>query len=458
MAIKQRAMNTRRSNQLVKFLITLLVVCCCLLLASLNYFHRHYYYHRHSLYSFSTHNDDMPFGILSNLPRNVAGNVIHDNPSFLLTEEATSNGTNRNQGNIHGQQPVHRNTSTDRNISIAGPDAWWELHAEALARPWMPWNENYPPFDWCIPQTRVLKRPKQVVGTESVGIMYTKNPKAASSTGAGITLQIAHNVAQRLNYSYTVCTSNWSHPFAHWKGFAYRNPSKSFLWTNIRHPKSKCISEYTHFIMSRQNSTKLDGLPRFCQDTKSSQIKYLHTSKKRINLRHIQAAKDSLTRYVLGSYDFIAIVERQEESLIVLKLLLGLEHSDILVLSAKQSNQHHWEQLGDSCQPVIKSNGTLSKQLLANSSTLGNYDYLLYAAVNRSLDLTIDSLGRERVHREVQIHRQLQRLANRHCQSKAYFPCSNNGTLQITQSQQSCFAEDVGCGHACVQQTSRLRQ
>ena len=39
-----------------------------------------------------------------------------------------------------------------------------------------------------------------------------------------------------------------------------------------------------------------------------------------------------------------------------------------------------------------------------------NGDFLLHAIANRSLDLTIDVLGRERVKREVEKHRRLRSL------------------------------------------------
>jgi hypothetical protein len=42
--------------------------------------------------------------------------------------------------------------------------------------------------------------------------------------------------------------------------------------------------------------------------------------------------QDSLTRSIVGGYDFLGVSERRDESLVVLKLLLGLPTSKILYL------------------------------------------------------------------------------------------------------------------------------
>jgi hypothetical protein len=78
-----------------------------------------------------------------------------------------------------------------------------------------------------------------------------------------------------------------------------------------------------------------------------------------------------------------------------------------------------------------------------------NPDYLLYAAVNRSLDLTIDLLGRGRVEKGVRQLHNMQALAQEKCLSKAIFPCSANGTWQPGYKE-DCYEKDFGCGYRCL--------
>lgn len=121
----------------------------------------------------------------------------------------------------------------------------------------------------------------------------------------------------------------------------------------------------------------------------------------------------------------------------------------MIVLSAKQSGISYD---GTKCKPMIPSKMTPElEEFFTHNYTINNYDYLMYAAINRSLDMTIDSIGRERVQTEVVKHRMLKKIAQDHCQSVAEFPCSSNRTYQPSAAKNSCYAEDCGCGHQCVQ-------
>jgi hypothetical protein len=74
----------------------------------------------------------------------------------------------------------------------------------------------------------------------------------------------------------------------------------------------------------------------------------------------------------------------------------------------------------------------------------------LWDAVNLSLDRTIQRLGVERVQKTILDIQSLRRSAEKHCQAKAYFPCSDTGQPQFKLAEQSCYVQDAGCGHKCV--------
>jgi hypothetical protein len=138
------------------------------------------------------------------------------------------------------------------------------------------------------------------------------------------------------------------------------------------------------------------------------------------------------------------------ESLVVLQLLLGLEDEDTIVLSSKQAGTYTRGHNGK-CQEIPKPTTTPDmRHYLATDFVQGTYDFLLYAAANRSLDNTIAALGRDLVEQKVQHHWKLQQLAESTCTDQAMFPCSANGTRQIAASIQDCYHLDWGCGYPCV--------
>lgn len=80
-----------------------------------------------------------------------------------------------------------------------------------------------------------------------------------------------------------------------------------------------------------------------------------------------------------------------------------------------------------------------------------NYgDYVLYEAVNQSLDLTIKTLGRERFNEALDAFVTLRGRAEKRCAAEAVFPCSSIGEVQIDRSSVSCYEKDEGCGFACL--------
>lgn len=185
---------------------------------------------------------------------------------------------------------------------------------------------------------------------------------------------------------------------------------------------------------------------------KSSQLAYVATQEYSDNSTTIMPPADFIQQYVMNPYQFIALVERMEESLVVMKLLWGLNDEDVIVLSAKQSGSYDDAKYRKKCNKIPEAYTTPQvDEYLKTNYIDGNHDYLLsYAVANRSLDLTIDALGRERVEQEVEKHRRLQQLADDNCLSQSIFPCSANGTRQVEKSQANCYHNDFGCGFPCV--------
>jgi hypothetical protein len=299
------------------------------------------------------------------------------------------------------------------------------------------------------------------------GLLYVKVPKAASSTIAGVVHRISRNNGDCVFHSL----HTGSPPVGYWYG--NRDHSASFLFGSVRNPAKRAISRVFFEQVSQQKREANDrNMMKWLNTTNPQygtvsegqggfQLRYLaldeiepgsawntEAPKKVINASQIHAHVTT----ILESYDFLIVVERIDESLVVLQLLLGLDAGDMLTLDSKvQGGYSHTKKSG--CFLNVKSDLSpiVKKHLSSDVWFAKNYgDYVLHAAANASLDKTIDALGRARVKEAVAEFRRLSKLANKECSSRAYFPCSKEGKEQLKKSRKSCYQKDFGCGNACI--------
>lgn len=311
------------------------------------------------------------------------------------------------------------------------------------------------------------------------GILYNKMPKAASSTLSGIVLRIAHNVAKRFKRA-DPCTSFQHHitnegevkSLFHGRDFA-----KSFLFSSVRDPAAQALSHiyFRHVSRKKKTSPSDKKMMEYLSDPHHQngvvsngvggyQIAYLvfdmltsHFAwNPRIDpskvLRPMQVHK--VVQVILGKYDFFVSVERFDESLVAMQLLLGLETSDILYLSSKAAGQSYsYSKKQNSCFFLQKPNASdpIAAYLASDTWYAQQYgDYILVEAVKQSLDLTIEYLGKSRFDRALEEFRRMLKKGEEACAASAKFPCSNQGEPQLEAAEESCYFSDWGCGYACL--------
>lgn len=325
---------------------------------------------------------------------------------------------------------------------------------------------------WCTRETRAYR--KTVDRTETHhwlkpprGLLYVKVPKAASSTIAGVVHRVSRNNGG--------CDFHSLHTGGPSVGYWYgnRDQGASFLLGSVRNPARRAISRvFFEQVSQRKREPNDHNMMKWLNTTKSQygavsegqggfQLRYLALDEIEprsawnveapsavINAAQVHAHIST----ILESYDFLIVVERMDESLVVLQILLGLDVGDMLTLDSKvQGGYSHTKKSG--CFQNVKAD--LSHKVKGYLSSdvwfAQNYgDYVLHAAANASLDKTIDALGRARVEKAVAEYRRLSKLAIKECSSRAYFPCSKNGIEQFEKSRESCYEKDFGCGHACI--------
>ena len=320
-----------------------------------------------------------------------------------------------------------------------------------------------------------MKRDKQQGGfywlDPPKGLLYVKNPKAASSTTAGVVHRISRN--------HGGCAFKAEHTTSPGYLYGNRNKSASFLLGSIRDPASRAISRiFFHHVSRGRKSPTDENVIRWLNSTHSQfgvvsegqggfQLRYLAlnhikpgsawSSEAPLEVKNREEVHANVEK-LLQDYDFLIVVERIDESLVVLQMLLAIDIGDVLTLDSKVQGMYTFgrgrcfKNVKATVSPVVKN------QLTSDVWYAQNYgDYVLHAAANASLDSTIDALGRERVEKAVTEYRRLKALASNLCSSTAYFPCSKDGEKQLKQARESCYKKDFGCGYKCIDEFLKLQ-
>ena len=321
--------------------------------------------------------------------------------------------------------------------------------------------------------------------TNLVVFLYCSVPKAASSTSAGVTIRISRNSQQRSRSNKKSCKSmQWRHHLA--QNYANRSRTKAYIWTTVRDPAERALSSiFFHNISLRSlqqqnNVSDHDLLEQLQYSTKDHmgasslgqggfQLRYTafreiapysfwNASRPR-RVRH-PTALQNLVRETLSRYDFVAVTERMDESLVALALLLDVPVTDVLVSSAKVSGQSHFRFVHTaghkfSCLPTVRpyKSPRVKRFLASDAWKAANWgDYLLHEAASQSLDRTIEALGYERFGEALKEYRKWQERESQHCASTAQYPCSDTGVPQPKVSEKSCYVPfaDFGCGYKCL--------
>ena len=345
----------------------------------------------------------------------------------------------------------------DNEIAIT-PKVQPENFGGIKPRPFRSWPDGsllpcYPPMkDW---------------GTEKVqtspsrrGFLYVKPYKTGSSTTSGVNIRMARNVAKRRPHlNITLCDARFDHGPTYYPGFSlYRERlwNDSILWSIIRDPTTRAISQFFHMEVSRKKLEPTDAnlIGFLRQNRKDFMQDYyyraLYTKARfdRESMSPIKAANQ-----ILRTYNFIGITERLDESFVVLMMILRLKMADILYLSAKTKGGYDDAGGRDQkriCTYIWPSFVTPGVNAFLNSTEWREtirYDRLLYQAVNRSLDMTIDALGRHTFNDQLQKYRHAQQLANEKCLPTTVFPCDSGGTYHTSTD---CLWNDSGCGATCL--------
>jgi len=237
---------------------------------------------------------------------------------------------------------------------------------------------------------------------ENQGIFYVKVPKTSSSTLAHVTNRIAAKEAKRQNFQTRVCKTHepMVHASATKLNSSQRDKDKSFLWTVVRHPNDRAVSHYGMQIMFGQvkpeNKQFKEKLLVHGSFKANLQLSFMNTMNSKVSFLEDEEIP-AYVQDILDNYNFVGIYERLHESLVVMSMLNGMNINDVVFYYRPTKNarcdsleEPSW--LTDEMKEVLQSSVWTKKQ---------KGDFIMYYALNKKLDMTIDALGREKVQQKV---------------------------------------------------------
>lgn len=286
------------------------------------------------------------------------------------------------------------------------------------------------------------------------GLFFVKLLKTGSTTGASIHLRIAHNLAKRRGVA-PICRTRHLHGWANRRmyNFSQRDPERSFLWTLLRQPTPRYISEFFHFKVSRQNVSASDEhVIDFLRHGAHSDRHYLSWLTLQ-GYRKASSRVETTLQHILYDYDFMGILERLDESIVALQMILDIPLTDVLSVSSKLNGGHDDGQYQKKCFRIHSSFVSQGVQNFLESEEWQEYigpEQALYNAVNRSLDRTIDALGKDVFAQKLLAYRQAMDVVALRCQ-QVRFPCTESGERR---PETDCISADIGCGFDCLDQVA----
>jgi hypothetical protein len=294
--------------------------------------------------------------------------------------------------------------------------------------------------------SRVLRSPSRK------GFIFIKLMKTGGSTAAGINLRIARNVGRRY-HSGRMCKVRNDHGTVHSMDVAQRFQNKSFLWTIVRDPTKRIISQFFHFQVSRNKvqPTDLNFMNYTMNFTGPNH--YLNV----LTLAPgggpvLPSDRVKSANEIVEKFNFIGLTERMDESAVALQMLLNLTTGDILFLNAKNSGGFDDGASNVGCAYIVPS--FLSpgmKEFFDQPKWKNSIDVQLYRAANRSLDLTIERLGKERFQTQLARFQNAQQVVRETCGPSVVLPCGPGGARN---RKNDCIWNDSGCGTACLDKVS----
>jgi hypothetical protein len=320
-----------------------------------------------------------------------------------------------------------------------------------------------------------------------------KTGSSSSSSGSGLTYiqvqnntgwmsttppSVHHRIAEKLG-----CDRNNVAIFAKNADGKKQTDKSLFRWTTIQDPTHRLL--YTFFFTTVSNAKKEPNDKNFHafekqQNVGSSQLLERLAPAQPTTAAAAATETDSVrisqhVSAIMDSFDFVAVQERMEESLVAMSMLLRIPVRDIMHLApamvgwpgqTKKKLGHFQGNIQDPSSkkctyviPAFVSPGLTKYFATHDYQNSVKNERILYQVANRTLDLTIATLNQQEFKSNLHVFRQAQAMALYKCQDEpsisdaVQFPCMRNGKFNTAQ-EADCVRDDYGCGFSCLDQVA----
>jgi hypothetical protein len=249
-----------------------------------------------------------------------------------------------------------------------------------------------------------------------------------------------------------------------------KRDKSSFRWTTIQDPTHRLIHTFFFTTVSNYKKEPNDkNFHAFEEQNVGSQLMERLAAKPAAvqetdSVMHVTA--------IMESFDFVAVQERMEESLVAMSMLLGIPVRGIIHLSpakvgwpgTKKKLGHFQTNIKDPSKctyivPAFVSPGLEEYFATPAYQNSVKGERILYQVANRTLDLTIATFNQKEFETNLNTFRQAQARALYKCQDEpaipnaSQFPCMRNGKFN-TVEEAECVQGDFGCGFKCLDQVA----
>lgn len=296
---------------------------------------------------------------------------------------------------------------------------------DQLARPYTPKSiPCFPPDD-------------EGHGPIDKGFVFTKPFKTASTTAASVHIRLSHLAAAQ---KWEHCRMRYDHDPA-FKTFFGSN--ETFAWSVVREPHARALS-HAVYSATRKNQSIV---------TEEDMRKAMKEEPEGHYMHFLTWIGDDITTF--DHFDFLAITERFDESMVVLSMLLDVPLSHEFYRKEKSGYTFMAGSPGHCAKvPRVSDKVRATARNMAGWDDYHAWDTALYHAANKSLDLTIDALGRDVVEEKLKRFRRHVRQAEEHCRAHTQPVCDADGKLGPVGRFSTCFERDMGCSSDCLNEFS----
>mmetsp|Transcript_11635 Transcript_11635/g.25212 ORF Transcript_11635/g.25212 Transcript_11635/m.25212 type:complete len:693 (+) Transcript_11635:116-2194(+) len=283
------------------------------------------------------------------------------------------------------------------------------------------------------------------------GVFYVKIPKTDSTYWKTVGVRTIYRMETSV-FNNRECSFLGGHNTALSLNLKERVPEQTFAYTFIRDPRDWVVRRFYFRKSLSGRSTGEDAMMQYLQKegNMNEQAKYIAQQDFRYYedmSNPVAAAKD-----IVGSYDFIGLVEESAKSLVLMQLLLGLDKFDILYhRSPLAGTITYFKDDNDRCGRVMnESPPQRVDEYLDSTDWYRNnaVEVEIYSEVRKTIEATIDRIGRDRFDEALCEHKALmdefQSFADGQCTIR--YQCEGDGVKFSDRCKR------FGCDYDCLEQ------